>query len=350
MLISEHLDIAWPPISVSGWPAITRYNFPVAVPHTRIGIEVEAEGFTGFNLPSYALQNEIESVWMHKPEGSLRDRGIEFVTHPIQGAEISHALSLLETMNVTGKLYYTDLAGLHIHLNVREFTIQQLLNLIVLYMVFEDSLYRVSGNREQSIYCLPARTCWSGLPNLFRTQNLLHSLGRANKYMGFNYCTIPTLGTVEFRHSRGTKDVSYILHWINTLLRMHHYAERANHEQLKTTVFDLNTNSSYTMFANDVFGPDVDWIDCSNLAAEMSEGVSILKEWTMESHMNSSKIMDSQKKKKTSRVKIPKLADNHPFDQWFVRADVPKLVVDHGHPQLMIIDDLVPAVPKRRLP
>lgn len=312
MLIKEHLEVKWPPITASGWPPRPPFLWRVAVPDTLIGIEVEAENFGGFNLASYAQQNEIECVWQQKQEGSLRNRGIEFVTHPINGLAISHALTLLDTMNVAGKLQYTDLAGLHIHLNVRDFSIPQLLNLVMLYMVFEDSLYRVSGGRQQSIYCIPARSCYSGLPSLFRTNNLAYAVGKANKYMGFNYLTIPTLGTIEFRHSRGTKDVSYILHWINTLLRMHWYAKGSNLEQLKTRIFNLNTDSSYTVFARDVFGPDVDWIDCSNLAGEMSEGVSILKEWEVNSHINSSKIFDLQEETKPRKKTIKTIASTLP--------------------------------------
>ena len=289
----------WKPHTTSGLLIEPEYahRYPLVFNKTLMGIEIEAEGFRGFDLPQDdALRIQLE--WIHKPENSLRDRGIEFVTHPIKGAEVGYALYLLDKMNRNGGLYYSELAGLHVHLNVRDFTVEQFTNLAMLYLVFEDSLYRISGQRQRSIYCLPARTSWSGLSYLIEAGDMATAIGQANKYMGFNYKTIKTFGTVEYRHSKGTPHTSYILHWINTLLRMHIAAKQFQTLELRERLFWLNTNSSYQQFANEIFKEEVDWINCPDLPTEMSEGVSILKEWSIKPHLSSQKILDQQGKGK----------------------------------------------------
>ena len=305
MLIYDMYHTHWKPLT-PGWSKPDPkclIDFPIVAPNTLIGLEIEAENFSGFPVVP-EVKNHIETVWHEKAEGSLRHRGIEFVTGAIQGAQIGDALTLLHLMNNSGNLIYNDLTGLHVHLNIRPWSVDQIVNLVLLYILFEDSLFRISGKRQNSIYCLPARTSWSGLPDLINTGNLKASVLLSNKYMGFNYAAIKKYGTVEFRHSQGNKEISYILHWINTLLRLHSAAELWNTLELKDTIFKLNTNSEYFMFAKDTFKEEIDWLDCSGLKNEMREGVAVLKEWQINSHMTSKKILDQTRKPKIKKSPV----------------------------------------------
>ena len=291
MLISDVFGAYWKPLQPGPKPGPTSYCFPVVAPKTLIGIEVEAENYHGFPATN-GLDYRIRSCWQEKPEHSLRNSGVEFISGALSGFQVGEALSILHTMNRIGELMYTDLAGLHIHLNVRDWKVSQLINLVALYIVFEDSLFRVSGNRQESIYCVPARTSFSGLPELLRSRDILRAMRSANKYMGFNYATIKTFGSVEFRHSVASAEVSYILHWINTLLRIHTAAQEWDMSQLEEKIFQLNTNSEYFNFATTIFKEEMDWIACSQLNKEMREGVAVLKEWKIRSHLTSEKILD----------------------------------------------------------
>ena len=344
MLISELYGKHWSPLLLGKKcqdPSLGR-KFPVASWDTRVGIEIEAENYQGFPVDANTL-DVISAIWHHKAEPSLRNSGIEFITGAIAGNQIGEALSILATMNSVGNLVYTELAGLHIHLNVRNFTVEQFSNLVMLYLVFEKSLYRVSGNREDSIYCVPARACVSGLHYLINALDIYNSVRMANKYMGFNYAVVKTYGSIEFRHSRGCRDVLYILHWINTLLRMHTAAQAWNTQELRQVLFQLNTNSEYVNFTKDIFKIDSDWIITQNLDSEMSEGVSILKEWTINSHMNQTKILDEPTVKRKPPKPIPKAVkpdvmiiddvvhlgaiNNNPIN-WNVVADDPQLIFE----------------------
>ena len=348
MLVREIYERYWPPL-IHGYPKdsipkATLGMFQLANDKTTIGIEVEAENYSGFTLPNKVL-SDIPYVWHEKPEPSLRNRGIEFVTGAISGVQVGHALNLLDQMNKNGNLVYTDLAGLHIHLNVRNFTIEQVVNLVMLYIVFEDSLYRVSGNRKNSIYCLPARTCDSGLHRLVLNQDLIEACRRANKYMGFNYGVIKSYGSIEFRHSVGSSNVYYILKWINTLLRLHNATTAWDMEQLKTTIFNLNTNSEYVNFARSVFQSEVEWLNVPGLAKEMEDGVSVLKEWQISSHINNTKILDrainTRRNKPRKELVAPLALQNNPL-QW-------NMLPQGG---ILIMDDIINqevAVPRMRI-
>ena len=345
----------WKPLGKSGYLPHQGFKnpFPLSNNDTAIGIEVEAEGFAGFAVDRDTL-DRITLVWPSKPENSLRDRGVEFITFPIKGVDVGYALHLLVCMNKSGKLRYTDLAGLHVHLNVRGWTVDMFKNLAMIYLVFEDSLYRISGQRQRSIYCLPARISWSGLPYLMETSDLPEAVRLANKYMGFNYKTIKNFGTVEFRHSKGTPDVSYIHHWINTLLRMHTAAEQFQSVELKERIFQLNTNSSYQQFANDIFKEDVDWISCPDLSTEMSEGVSILKEWSIMPHINSTKILDTVVKPQKKAVlasstnAVVNWKEVAARMQW--HGDAPIVAVDPQFVGMRVDNNVIPNVAVPPLP
>ena len=337
MLIKDIYGKLWKPLPepMQKYPKHLQNKFPMPNQETKIGIEIEAEGWIGFDCDPLT-RDTISSMWSGKNEASLRDNGIEFISLPVQGNQISVALSLLEVLNNVGHLHYTDLAGLHVHLNVRDFLQSQFANLAMLYLVFEESLYRISGNRKKNIYCLPARSCWSGLPRLFTTKDLTLALRQANKYMGFNYLTIKQFGTVEFRHSKGSRDVSYIHHWICTLMRMHTAAQMWDTTALQEKIFQLNTNSEYWAFTKEIFKKDSDWIDNVNLKSEMEEGVTLLKEWFIESHLTSDKILDTAERPR--KKPVPVYAKKLVFD------------VPHGF-DVLNMDDVVVAeavaIPRR---
>jgi len=196
-----------------------------------VGVEVELEGF--------AFQREwrFESnFWDVKDDPSLRGGGKEFLYHaPLNGEDVITSLSEFDTFIEWYEDHYgkdkidcSERTSVHVHLDVRNMTSQQLLNLGLVNMTFEPALLRVFGpGREDSNYCLPM----SKGTDRFRLAGLMKddipsviTALNSSKYSSFNTLPVKTQGSVEFRIHVGTKNGSDLMNWICVILWMKKYA------------------------------------------------------------------------------------------------------------------------------
>lgn len=222
-----------------------------------VGIEVEVE-----KVPPFDSIFGFRAV----EDGSLRNNGMEFVSVPIRGQNIHYLLHAL--MAKLGKgAEFTERTSIHVHLNVRRMTVEQLVTLLITYIVVEQSLYRfikrAGFERSRNIFCVPLSESqhYLGVPYLIyllknndigALLNNIHHYWR--KYSGLNLLPIHTQGTVEFRQLGGTKDVDVILDWVNIIQCLRVYALSHNLDEVKAQLFELNTNSNYYQFLQSVFG------------------------------------------------------------------------------------------------
>lgn len=266
------------------WKSITRDKFTLPKEITlpdielvdtkrRIGIEVEVENILTRTTHDRAL-------WYTKEDGSLRNHGCEFITVPIKGDEIRYAVwQLMEAL--PAKADFSERTSIHVHVNVRDFQKVHLLNLILLYIIFEKLLYRFAGpQRYRNIFCVPIQeTKLSIAITNFLVNGDVHVLIKEwHKYSGMNLLPIAPQGTIEFRHMEGNRDVMRILRWINLLFSMIKYAREMEFEQLFTTVQRLNSNSYYENFALQVFKKSAQFVmPSSSIKYEMEHGVSTIK-------------------------------------------------------------------------
>ncbi len=245
-----------------------------------LGIEIEAEGYRGVDsADKMSIYHSI--LWHSKPDGSLRNNGIEFITSPINGDVVPYCLGVLDYVNKKYKLQYNDLTGNHVHLNAMDMTMKQIAMFAAHNVIFEPALFRFSGNRNKSIYCVPIRNSENDYPTLINSseaKKLYRAVANGNKYIALNYRTLRQYGTFEFRHMEGTADMGRIINWINLILRLREAAEMPFKETL-ARIYALNTNSQYEELAYDVFKEQLPLIQAPTLAREMAEGVALLKEW-----------------------------------------------------------------------
>jgi hypothetical protein len=197
------------------------------LPSTMMGLEIELEGFSKypkFNGPQY---------WEQKEDGSLRNIRekipIEFVfASPLCGYDLTRAISLFdETIaSLKEKPYASPRTSTHVHLDVREISFNQLLNLIIMYTVVERPLYKYCGiQREESNFCLPFYKA-EGLvfEQLYATdiignaEQLVSVTTGQNRYNGLNVCALKKFGTLEFRQFPGTFNTVLIRRWINIIM------------------------------------------------------------------------------------------------------------------------------------
>lgn len=215
-----------------------------------VGIEIEVENIT--------QQMIFLAYWDAKSDGSLRNNGVELVSVPLQIKQVQLALEhVFDVLNQNNKPDFSNRTSIHIHVNCRDLTQDQLYNFILLYAIFEKHFYNIVGNKRlNSIFCVP----------VFRTNQLKHLntvvYGLSpewHKYCGLNLLPLyqnsvtQGYGTIEFRHLHGTSDQQEILEWINDILCLRKFACEVNKEELIQLIKEMNTTSSYLSLYSQVF-------------------------------------------------------------------------------------------------
>ena len=238
---------------------------------THIGIEVEVERiFREGSISDFVdtKYDTVHYVWNNVSDGSLRNNGREFVSMPLKGREIGFALKRLNDTLYNDKQCigheFTDRTSVHVHMNIRDLTVNQLSNLVMLYALVEPLLFSIeSTNRDKSIFCVP----WNEsnvipqLRSLMDTtvsdKSRLLSLSNWYKYTGLNLKPVVSYGTVEFRHMKGTCDTKILTSWINIILSLKKYAVNSEFTVLKDKLLNLNTTSAYNAIILEIFGKEL---------------------------------------------------------------------------------------------
>lgn len=247
------------------------------------GMEVEVE-----NILAMALLNNdnLRVGWSAKDDRSLRN-GVEFISHPYSGEDLVWALVSLRMWMDTALRAppsFSWRTSTHVHLNVRDLTLEELAKLILLYVVFEQSLFSFSDvNRTASVFCVPI----ANTPAAWNIRHFLESgdmqyvcrdFGWA-KYGALNINRIWDIGTVEYRHMSGGLDLPKLLIWLSFIMAMHKAARAMSVKDLMSYIHDLNTTSNYMEFQIAVFGRELAEVLAKpvNTALMLSNGVTFAK-------------------------------------------------------------------------
>lgn len=295
-----------------------------------VGIEVEAEGVIAPHAGN-VLEGYFPYVWAKDKDNSLRNNGMEFISTPLSGKYINMALNLLSeafkgqrAINGYAEPFFTDLCGVHVHMNVRDFNVEQLANLLLTYVVFEKSLYALAGNRDKNIFCLPVGVVapnWREFLSVWEKDNnrLVDLTQKSEKYSALNIKPITNLGTVEFRHMEGNLDLPRLRAWISIILLMRDYALKRQWKELQEEIFALNTNSEYKNFAEGVFQGWLKHLDDSTLWNNMADGVRKAKLFCIPAR--DVYVNDANKNKKEVAEKEIEAVDNDPAYDYHRRGD-----------------------------
>lgn len=243
-------------------------------PNRFVGIEVEVERVA----PDRGLVNP--DLVMVTEDGSLRNNGLEYVTHPTPA---NKAMAVLEHLyaGLRPTADFTPRTSIHVHVNARDLTVGQLRSIIQVYLACERMLYRwVGGKRAKSIFCVPlldTNLVGGLLPN-FEASNPMAGFNWL-KYSGLNLLPLRDKGTIEFRHLYGTRDLKTIQTWLYTILSIFKYARENHPNMVQERVFSLNSTSLYHSFIQEVFGYDLaEYLkDPKHYIKDIEEGISYLK-------------------------------------------------------------------------
>lgn len=225
-----------------------------------IGIEIEVESFDRYTWPRCIY-------WSVKDDNSLRDNGAELVSVPIAGKNIDYALYELDTaMKNTQRPRWSHRCSVHVHINVRNWTVEQYQNLVGTYVIFEDLFFSlVPPERKAGSYAYPMRD--------ISPENAMPG-DEVGKYCALNIgSSTGDYGTVEFRHSAGTADPRQLRRWIQLIVKLHAYVRKTPIEELRRTIYSLNTNSEYMKFLETVFGKTAQIFPPTLLQNSMERGV-----------------------------------------------------------------------------
>lgn len=247
-------------------------RIPIKHKDVYVGVEVELEDVSGFY--DLGTKNFVE-------DHSLKIGGAEFVTIPIKMRYLEVELqrlfgSIVSTPTVSSR------CSTHVHVNVRDMTVAQVLNMVMLYTIFERSLYRISGDRWLNNFCIPIQSAPETFNRLLRYSNK-PSQWEWNKYQGLNLCPIwggesSKIGTVEFRQLHGTTSVEEIIQWCNIITSLKRAAQGFDQEELLAHIRTMNTTSGYWWLVRTVFGRYSKLLtDHSNFAEDTERGITVLK-------------------------------------------------------------------------
>lgn len=191
----------------------------------RVGLELEIEGD---NLPRdvrSVVDSEGKIIWEAKPDGSLRNGGMEYVfRRPLGSVATQEALQAFgEFMDKCGaRPDYSFRTSTHCHVNVSNLELDNVKTIVALFTLFEDEYINFCARtRKANRFCLAAKDADGVVENFrrFLRSGDLPDQGRG-KYSALNICTLARFGTLEFRCLEGTNDWNRIFTWVRALLAL----------------------------------------------------------------------------------------------------------------------------------
>ncbi len=273
------------------------YPYPVVAQHAaEVKATIEALKKDGVDFPEWdapadtlvGIEIEIEKIvdqinsnfWQVVPEGSLRS-GYEAKTYALKGPAVPFAMYVLDNFLQTHEHLFSPMTSVHVHVDFRENTPNEIVKLLLVYIAFERFLFGFAGpERYKSNYCVPitdmnfSRSMWKlldwmgpdgeavmghgdfqltlskMLPSKYTAFNTINLFPRRDRKAGLE----KGHGTIEFRHMVGTADPMVVITWVKLLLMLKDYAVNTKFSEIKQQILSLNTTSHYQQFAEQVFG------------------------------------------------------------------------------------------------
>lgn len=218
-----------------------------------------------------------------KEDGSLRNNGWEFVSHPMDFNNLAYCLTNFFQKNKFNAENYSDRCSVHVHANCLDLTVDQLAAVLLQYQTFEELLYKFVGqDRDKNIFCIP----WSETQLTYNFVNDLEKdlqrVRRWQKYTGLNILPLRQFGTIEFRQMGGEYDVVKILNWLRIIGCMFAFARANTLADIKRSIMEVNTTSAYSNLMDRVFGNYSGLLKSPGYETALENGVLNLKYMILE--------------------------------------------------------------------
>jgi len=227
------------------------------LPEQLVALEVEVENFR--QAPRQKdIRDSLRDFWTVEDDGSLRNNGAELVSGPQYGRDLLAALSVLEQA-LPQNVVWSLRTSVHVHLDVREWTTDQLLSMIYMYIVLEYVLFEFSPHRRNNQYCVPwfcsGANDIAGVLHILRQRQsavaLKEALSALYRYSALNLKAVHKFATVEFRHMHGTNNAMELVSWINILMGL----IKAGDNPSQFILAQLKTQESAIVLLRYIYGP-----------------------------------------------------------------------------------------------
>ena len=207
-----------------------------------VGIEIELESSTP--MPFTQLPKE----WRAENDGSLRGYSVEYVMKkPMAIEKVQDSLDKLAAVILKegGRPVYSERAGVHVHVNVLDLTVEQIVCFALTYYCLEDVLVRFCGtNREGNHFCLRIKDAEMPLHIL---SGMRHEMNIENfntdqiRYASMNFLSLFRYGSLEFRAMESQPDLSKVSDWATMLCLIRNYAVSV--ENRESIAYDISYHS-----------------------------------------------------------------------------------------------------------
>lgn len=220
------------------WDKSVKDYFGVTPQKGMFGIEIEAEFDGVFHSLGFLKENvgivsaDFPHYWKIYKDGSIGKEGwsgAEWVlSKPLGHEDAVKAIRYLHKRMEFLKLQLNDTVrtGVHVHLNMQKYTLQELVRFVIIYYTVESTITKFCGEgRESNLFCLRARDCEEiifGLQNAIEKQSFYPVKGDTFRYAALNLQSLFKFGSVEFRALRtqaGFKNLEVWLQIIERLLK-----------------------------------------------------------------------------------------------------------------------------------
>lgn len=198
-----------------------------------VGIEIELENVL-MQDAEFCASPTFNKYWNMVNDGSLRGgAGIEFVLNkPRSGAGISTALTAFDKLirDLPSPPKTSQSTSTHIHLDMTNNSVYDIVKFIFLYRVFENSLLSYCGEfRVNNLYCLSfqeANLPFKQLASVLNDPRWIQNFSMDyNKYGACNLATLGRYGSLEFRSKGGVTTSQEVFDWINLLTSIKMFAD-----------------------------------------------------------------------------------------------------------------------------
>lgn len=249
----------------------------LVLPNCYIGVEAELERVGNVSL---------DGLWHTKSDGSLHDNGLEYVfSQPLFGNDIINALDQLESAFTSSPPSISNDTSLHIHVDIRDLSWEQLWKFIMLYIIYEQVLFNYcSPDRENNIFCLSTKrakriiTTYSRLLDIIKNEaysDSMYLLNEVGRYGGINIAAITHFGSLEFRGHKGEWQKEPILRWINILMCLKKAAMDDTIPWERPYVM-IKNEGAFT-FTTYVFGEYADYLNFPDFHLALHEGMQLAR-------------------------------------------------------------------------
>lgn len=274
-----------------GYRALENFRtHPALVTADAVGVELELEGFTSHDIE--IARRHLDPLWTVTSDGSLRNGGVEFITTGGKGGETLHQ-AFERMINLLDNRVSFDASwrcSTHMHLNMLDFTCNQVARYMLVYAACEPVLFALAGKgRRSSNFCTPlgdsltfhkrliARLYDDTVANRLASQN-------TSKYTALNFqplfgnSNVRPLGTIEFRGGRPMTSMQELLLQTNLLLSIKDFVRTFDGTE-DAMLVKLNDGVFNTVFANGCAASLADNVSIEDLEASLIHSWLLLKSY-----------------------------------------------------------------------